>query len=48
MEETLEPLFRYFIQDRTQFETFGDFCDRVGLDAINNFVETYQLVNVKP
>merc|ERR1712176_1495817 len=48
LEETLEPLFRYFIQDRTQFETFGDFCNRVGLDAINNFVESYQLVNGKP
>merc|ERR1712183_1018861 len=47
LEETLEPLFRYFIQQRTEFETFGDFCNRVGLDAINNFVESYQLVNVK-
>ena len=30
----LSPLFKYFKSDRQAGESFGDFCDRVGLDAL--------------
>jgi len=31
---TLVPVFRYFRQDRTEGETFGDFCDRKGQEDL--------------
>ena len=42
LETFLEPLFVYFKQSRTDRESFGDFCDRVGFDALRQFVSTYQ------
>lgn len=42
LETTLEPVFVYFKQGRQQGESFGDFCDRVGLDAIHQFVAGYE------
>ena len=42
LETFLEPLFVYFKQSRTDGESFGDFCDRVGFDALRQFVSAYQ------
>ncbi|QZZ21281.1 sulfite reductase, ferredoxin dependent [Leptothermofonsia sichuanensis E412] len=41
LETTLEPIFVYFRQWRQANESFGDFCDRVGLDAIHQYVASY-------
>jgi sulfite reductase (ferredoxin) len=37
-EAFLEPIFVYFKQKRQASESFGDFCDRVGLESIRQFV----------
>lgn len=45
LETTLEPLFVYFRQSRIKGkkpESFGDFCHRVGLDALREFMQTYE------
>ncbi len=42
LEQTLEPIFAYFKQSRQPGESFGDFCDRVGLEAIRQFATTYE------
>ncbi|HEY9807467.1 MAG TPA: sulfite reductase, ferredoxin dependent [Candidatus Obscuribacterales bacterium] len=42
LEIGLEPIFVYFKQSRIPGESFGDFCDRVGLDAIRQFAVAYQ------
>jgi sulfite reductase (ferredoxin) len=42
LETTLEPIFVYFRQWRQADESFGDFCDRVGLDAIHQYVASYE------
>lgn len=47
MEKTLEPVLAMFIQNRTPFEAFGDFCTRVGAEAIEKYAESYQLGSVK-
>ena len=36
LEAELEPVFVYFKQSRQLDEKFGDFCDRVGLEAIRD------------
>ncbi|WP_293332809.1 sulfite reductase, ferredoxin dependent [Microcoleus sp. CAWBG58] len=41
-EAFLEPIFVYFKQKRQQSESFGDFCDRVGLESIRQFVTNHQ------
>lgn len=44
LEKTLEPLFVYFRQARVKGknpESFGDFCHRVGIDALREFMNTY-------
>ncbi|MBK4731796.1 sulfite reductase, ferredoxin dependent [Oxynema sp. CENA135] len=44
LEATLEPLFVYFKQEqasRPQRESFGDFCDRVGFEALRQFAASY-------
>eukprot|EP00545_Synedropsis_sp_CCMP1620_P011296 CAMPEP_0119008836 /NCGR_PEP_ID=MMETSP1176-20130426/3972_1 /TAXON_ID=265551 /ORGANISM="Synedropsis recta cf, Strain CCMP1620" /LENGTH=626 /DNA_ID=CAMNT_0006961245 /DNA_START=59 /DNA_END=1939 /DNA_ORIENTATION=- len=46
-ESTLEPIFAMFIQQRQQFEAFGDFCHRAGAEAIEKYSETYVLGSVK-
>ncbi|MEH2240558.1 sulfite reductase, ferredoxin dependent [Nostoc sp.] len=42
LESFLEPIFVYFKKSRKSKESFGDFCDRVGFDAIREFVSTYE------
>ncbi len=51
LEKELEPIFAYFKRDRQKkgqhTESFGDFCDRVGLDSIRNFVAQYDSTSPK-
>jgi len=42
LELTLEPILAMFIKERQQFESFGDFCHRVGAEAIENFSSSYR------
>ena len=42
LEADLGPIFIYFKQQRQPDENFGDFCDRVGIEAIRMFVTNYQ------
>lgn len=42
LETQLEPIFVYFKQSRSFGETFGDFCDRIGFDAIREFAANYE------
>ncbi|MGB7441718.1 MAG: NADPH-dependent assimilatory sulfite reductase hemoprotein subunit, partial [Coleofasciculaceae cyanobacterium] len=42
LESFLEPIFVYFQKDRQADESFGDFCDRVGFEAIRQFTVSYQ------
>ena len=42
LESFLEPLFAYFKQARAEGESFGEFCHRVGFDALRAFSENYQ------
>lgn len=46
LEVTLEPILAMFIQQRQPFEAFGDFCHRVGSEAIAAYSETYTLGSV--
>merc|ERR1711862_426354 len=47
IQKTMEPILAMFIQQRTQFEAFGDFCHRMGGEAIEKYSETYVLGSVK-
>jgi len=47
LEDTMEPILAMFAQQRQQFEAFGDFCHRVGVDAIEAYAKTYTLGSVK-
>ncbi len=42
LETQLEPIFVYFKQSRQPEEGFGDFCDRIGFDAIREFTAQYE------
>ncbi len=42
LETQLEPIFVYFRQSRQPEESFGDFCDRVGFNAIREFAAQYE------
>lgn len=42
LEAGLEPIFVYFKETRQGGEGFGDFCERVGLEDIRHYAETYQ------
>ncbi|MGE5658648.1 MAG: sulfite reductase, ferredoxin dependent [Actinomycetota bacterium] len=42
LEAFLEPLFVYFKQSRQVGESFGDFCDRVSVESLRQFVTNYQ------
>lgn len=42
LEAFLEPLFVYFKRERQPGESFGDFCDRVSVESIRQFVTNYQ------
>lgn len=47
LEKTLEPILAMFIQQRQQFEAFGDFCYRVGAEAIEAYSNNYRLGSVR-
>jgi len=42
LETAFEPIFTYFKQSRQPEESFGNFCDRVGLASIHQYVAQYQ------
>ena len=42
LETQLEPMFVYFKESRETEESFGDFCNRVGFDAIREYAANYQ------
>lgn len=42
LETTLEPILAMFIQQRQEFESFGDFTHRVGASAVENFCKSYK------
>lgn len=42
LEATLEPVFACFKKKRKAGESLGDFCHRVGFDAIREFAATYR------
>jgi sulfite reductase (ferredoxin) len=46
LETTLEPILVYFQSDRKPGEHFGDFCDRLGFDALRQFAANYQPASV--
>ena len=48
LETFLEPIFAYFKQDKQPGESFGDFCDRVGFEAIREFTVTYESAPISP
>lgn len=48
METTLEPLFVFFRDGRKGTESFGDFCDRVGFEALRQFAATYDSSQYTP
>ncbi|MGC8714202.1 MAG: sulfite reductase, ferredoxin dependent [Leptodesmis sp.] len=48
LEAFLEPVFVYFKQNRQPGEGLGDFCNRVGMEAIRQFTSTYELGTVTP
>ncbi len=41
LEATLEPLLVYYRDRRQAGESFGDFCHRVGFEALRQFAATY-------
>jgi len=41
LETTMEPILAYFIEQRHAFEAFGDFCHRVGSEAIEAYSVSY-------
>jgi sulfite reductase (ferredoxin) len=42
LETQLEPIFVYFKRSRDAGESFGDFCTRMGFDAIRDFAASYE------
>ena len=42
LELFLEPIFVFFKKERKAGEKFGDFCDRVGFEAIRQFTVEYE------
>ncbi|MGF1566848.1 MAG: sulfite reductase, ferredoxin dependent [Nodosilinea sp.] len=48
LETALEPLFVFFRDGRKKAESFGDFCDRVGFEALRQFAQTYNAERYAP
>ncbi len=48
LETELKPIFVYFQKSRQAGESFGDFCDRVGFEAIRQFIVDYESEAVSP
>ena len=46
LEKTMEPILAMFIEQRNEFEAFGDFTHRVGAAAIEAYMSTYKLGSV--
>jgi sulfite reductase (ferredoxin) len=44
LEKFLEPILMFFKTTRENGESFGDFCDRIGFEAIRNFTATYEFI----
>ncbi|MGF1482353.1 MAG: sulfite reductase, ferredoxin dependent [Cyanophyceae cyanobacterium] len=42
LESFLEPIFAFFKQEKADGESFGDFCNRVGFEAIRDFTVAYE------
>jgi sulfite reductase (ferredoxin) len=47
LETTLEPLFVQFRDQRRSRESFGDFCDRLGFEALRQFADQYDPAQYK-
>ena len=47
LESGLEPLFVHFRDQRKGAESFGDFCDRVGFEALQQFSDRYDPATYK-
>mmetsp|Transcript_7247 Transcript_7247/g.10668 ORF Transcript_7247/g.10668 Transcript_7247/m.10668 type:complete len:630 (-) Transcript_7247:118-2007(-) len=47
LEQTIEPILAFFIEKRQEFEAFGDFCHRMGAEAIEEYSNSYVLGSVK-
>jgi sulfite reductase (ferredoxin) len=43
LEAFLEPILVFFKKNRQKKESFGEYCSRVGFEAIRNFSESYEL-----
>jgi len=41
LEETFEPIFHFFATTREEKESFGDFAERVGFEAIHEYMKSY-------
>lgn len=48
LETQLEPMFVYFKESKETEESFGDFCNRVGFDAIREYAAKYETKKVAP
>lgn len=46
LEATLEPILAMYIQQRQEFEAFGDFCHRVGAATIEAYCQSYTPTHV--
>merc|ERR1712070_1337590 len=46
MEATLEPVLAFFVEQKQPYEAFGDFTHRVGAQAIEDYISTYELGSV--
>jgi len=46
LEITMEPILAMFIEQKQEFEAFGDFTHRIGADPITKYMETYELGSV--
>jgi sulfite reductase (ferredoxin) len=42
LETFLEPMFVLFKEKRQKSESFGDFCDRIGFEALREYTVSYQ------
>jgi len=47
LEQTIEPILAFFVEKRQEFEAFGDFCHRMGAEAIEEYSNSYVLGSVK-
>lgn len=48
LEAFLEPILVFFKQNRQKKESFGEYCSRVGFEAIRQFAESYELGSYQP